>query len=185
MSDPLPNIPAALVAGDSVAWRIGDADHPAPAWTLGYRLINAEAVIDLTATADGDAHLVTVAAATSAAWAPGTYTWTAAFSAGAERHTVGSGSIAIKPNLAAMVSGYDARTSARRALDDARAALATWIATDGHVTEYQIADRQMRFASKADLLARINWLEREVAREEQAERLAAGLSPGRRVLVRF
>lgn len=178
-------LPSTHRAGDTLLVEQSLPDWPAPAWTLHWRLINAIGAIDLQAVASDDGHRLAVAADITAAWPAGAYTWTQWVSDGAVRQTLDTGAIQILPDIAAMDGGYDARTPARRALDDARAAFAAWISTDGHVTEYQIGDRTMRFASKEDLLARIQWLEREVAREDQAERLARGLGARRRVLVRF
>lgn len=172
-------------AGDTLLVEQSLSVWPAPTWTLYWRLINAAGVIDLEAGQDGESHRLEVAAAVTAGWTAGRYNWTQYVSDGTARQTLASGSIEVLPDLAAMTSGFDARTPARKALDDARAAYATWISTDGHVTDYQIGDRTMRFAGKADLLARIQWLEREVAREERAERLAQGLGGGRRLLVRY
>lgn len=178
--------PAFARAGDTLAWRRTLADYPAPGWTLKYRLINAAGKIDIVAGVDGSDHLVSVAAATTAAWAAGDYEWSAYVEGGSsERYTIATGRIVIKPNLVAQVAGFDARSTARKALDELRAALATWIATNGQVQEYEIAGRRMKYASAADLRARISLLEREVAREDAAEKLAAGQDPGRRLLVRF
>lgn len=178
--------PLYIQAGDTVAWTRAIADYPAGAWTLKYRLINAAAKIDITAAADGDTHSVTVAAATTATWAAGDYTWQAYVEGGSsERYTVASGRVTIKPDLAAKAAAFEARSTARKALDDTRAALATWIASNGQVQEYQIAGRVMKYSSVADIQGRIQLLEREVAREEAAEKLAAGLQPPRRVLVRY
>lgn len=178
--------PLFIQAGDTVAWTRNLADYPASAWDLKYRLINAAAKIDITAVADGDTHSVTVAAATTATWAAGEYTWQAYVEGGSsERYTVASGRLTIKPDLAAKAAAFEARSTARKALDDTRAALATWIASNGQVQEYEIAGRRMKYSSIADIQGRIQLLEREVAREESAEKLAAGLQPPRRVLVRF
>lgn len=187
MAQSIPTVePAFLVAGDSVSWRRSLADFPASAgWTLAYRLINAAGKIDITAAPDGDAYLVEESAASTAAWAAGEYAWQAYVTQGAERFTVGSGTLRIKPDLAAQAGGFDARSTARKALDDLRAALAAWVASNGHVNEADIGGRRVRFANAADIRARISMLEREVAREEAAERLAAGLPSGRRILVRF
>lgn len=183
----IPNTePSFLRAGDTVAWRKALADYPATSWTLNYRLINAAGKYDIAATADGVDHLVTVSSADSADWVPGDYTWQAYVLGGdSERYTVGTGTLTVQPDLAAQAAGFDARSTARKALDDTRAALATWIASNGQVQEYEIAGRRMKYASAADIQARIQLLEREVARETTAEKLAAGLSAGRRVLVRF
>lgn len=187
MAAPIPSTePVYVQAGDTVAWTRDLADYPAPAWTLKYRLINAAARIDITAAASGSAHSVSISAATTAAWVAGEYTWQAYVDgAASERHTVGGGRITIKPNLAAMGANYDARSAARKALDDTRAALSTWIASNGQVQEYEIAGRRMKYASMADILGRLRLLEREVANEDAAEKLAAGLQTARRLLVRF
>lgn len=177
--------PLYVRAGDTIAWTREHPDYPAGTWTLKYRLINAAARIDITAAADGTTHSVSEAAAATAAWPPGEYIWQAYVESGAVRYTVGTGTLTIKPNLAAAASGFDARSPARRALDDLRAALATWLASRGQVQEYSIAGRVMKYASAADIQARIQLLEREVAREAAAEKLAAGLNPPRRVLVRY
>lgn len=178
--------PVFIQAGDTVAWSRELPDYPASAWTLKYRLINAVARIDITATADGDTHQISVSASTSAAWTAGEYTWQAYVEGGtSERYTVGNGRLTIKPDLAAKSTAFEARSTARKALDDTRAALATWIASSGQVQEYSIAGRTMKYSSMADIQGRISLLEREVKREEAAEKLAAGLSPPRRLLVRF
>lgn len=187
MAQTIPTIePAFIQAGDTVAWTRALTDYPASAWTLKYRLINAAGKLDITATAEGDTHSISISAATTAAWDAGEYTWQAYVEGGSsERYTVGSGRLTIKPDLAAEASGYEARSIARKALDDLRAALATWIASNGQVQEYSIAGRTMKYASAADIQARIQLLEREVAREDAAEKLAAGIAPPRRILVRF
>jgi hypothetical protein len=177
--------PTTIAAGDTVTWRRELPDYPAGEWTLKYRLINLSGPIDITADADGAAHAVSVSAETTATWAAGTYLWQSFVEAGAVRHTIGDGTVVIKPNIAAMPGGYDARSTARKALDDARAARAAYIATNGHVAEYEIAGRRMKYKSAAEIEAHIQALEREVASEAKAERLAAGLPSGNRVLVRL
>lgn len=177
--------PAFIQAGDSFAWTRDFTEYPAPTWVLKYRLINASGKIDITAAASGTTHAVTVAAATSAAYAPGDYDWVAFVESGADRYTIGKGRVTVRPDLAAKTAGFDARSTAKKALDDTRAALATWIASNGQVNEYEIAGRRMRYASSEDIVARISLLEREVAREDAADKLAAGIAPARRLLVRF
>jgi len=178
--------PAVVTAGDTLTWSKSLADYPANAgWVLAYRLINAAGKIDITASAAGADHLVTVPAATSAGYNAGTYAWQAYVTKAAERYTVGTGSIVIKPNLAAQTGGFEARGTWQKALDDLRAALAAWLTSSGQVAEYEIAGRRMKFASAADIRQRIAIAERELARESQAELAAAGKALGRQVYVRF
>jgi hypothetical protein len=186
MADILLREPAIIQAGDTISWKRTLPKYPASdGWQLSYRFINASAYIDVTASADGDDHLVVIPASTSATYQPGDYVWQAYVTKGAERYTVDAGHLTIRQNLAAMPFGYDARSQAQRALDDLRAALANWLSTSGTVREYTIAGRTMSFASADEIKARIQLAEREVAREAIAERLAKGLDPLRRVLVRF
>lgn len=175
--------PASIQAGDSITWQRTLPEHPASdGWQLSYRLINAGARIDIVAAADGDAHLVTIAAAISAAYAPGTYTWLAAATRTTERATVGQGTVTIKPDWAASAGGADARSPAVRALDDLRAALLKWLATSGQVQEYEIAGRRMRFATATEIRERIRMAEGEVNREALT---FGGQPPARRIAVRF
>lgn len=186
MAQSIPSVePAYIRAGDTIKWTRSLADYPASTWTLSYRLINAAGNIDITATADGDDHAVTVPAATSAAYTPGQYEWVASVTDGSDRYTVGSGRLTIQPDLAAEAAGYEARSTARQALADLRSALATWLSTSGRVQSYTVAGRSMTFVTADEIRQRIGLAEREVAREEAEERLAAGMSTGKRVLVRF
>ena len=148
--------PTSLQAGDTITWRRLLPDYPASeGWELSYRLINAAARIDIVSTADGDAHLVNIPAATSAGYAAGEYTSIAQVTRGTDRHTVGQGAIVIKPDWAAATTGADARTPSQRALADLRAALMRWLSTQGHVQEYEIAGRRMRFATVDEIRQRI------------------------------
>ena len=179
------SVPASVRAGDSVSWRISLADYPASdGWVLAYRLINATAKIDIAASSDGADHLVAEAAADTDGWAAGTYAWVAAVTKGANRYTVGSGSIEILPDLAAVAAaGYDTRSTATKLLAAIEAVLENR-ATRADL-EYEIAGRRIKFMPLPDLLAARDKLKREVAAEIQAQRVAAGLPAGNRVLVRF
>lgn len=186
MPPPVPTaVPEFFVAGDTLTWKISLPDYPANAgWTLKYRLINAAGRIDITAAASGADHLITVATATSAAYVPGKYTWQAYVEKSTERYTVGSGAIEIKPNLAAQTAGYDTRSPARKALDAIDAALATY-GNKAWTQSYQIAGRGMTFRSNEEFVRFRSKLIVEVRGEEAAERMAAGLSPRRKIRVRF
>lgn len=178
--------PAYLQAGDTIHWQRTLPDYPAgDGWVLAYRFINQAARIDVVSVADGDVHQVSISAAATGAYAAGDYTWTAFVTRGADRYTIGQGRTTIRPDLANQAAGFDARSPARRALDDLRSALLKWLSTSGHVQEYEIAGRRMRFASAGDIRARIAIAQREVANEVSAQRIAAGQTTGRRVLVRF
>jgi hypothetical protein len=176
--------PTRITAGDTLAWRKSLADYPATVWTLKYRLINAAGKVDITATADGTDHLVGVSATTSAAYAAGSYAWTAWVEKAGERVTVGGGTMVIAPNLAVQNS-FDARSDAAIIVDQLMAAYKTFTATQGHVAEYEIAGRRMKYRSSAEILEQLNHWQAILATEKRAERMAAGLGAGNKLLVRF
>ena len=180
--------PTTLQAGDTIRWTVDLPQYPASDWVLSYRLINADSSIDISGAqdpADPSRHLISITAAASAAYKPGAYTAVATVSRGADRHTVGRKEMRVLPDLAAAPEPVDARSESRRALDDLRAALRRWLSTQGTVVEYEIAGRRIRFATADDIRKRIQLAEAEVVREEEADRMAAGLGRRRRVLVRF
>lgn len=186
MAIPIPTRePSEITAGDTVTWSKSLADYPASAgWVLKYRLINAAAKIDITASASGDDHLVAVSAASSAGWAAGSYTWQSYVTKAAERYTLETGSLAIKPDLAAQAGGFDTRTPSRKTLDLLDAAMVEH-GSSAWTQEYEIAGRRMKFVNAADFMAFRSKVVAEVGREETAARIAAGLPIKSKVLVRF
>lgn len=178
--------PAAVVAGDTITWQKSISDYPAGTWTLKYRLINSAGKIDITATADGTTHLVSVSASASASWTAGDYTWQAWVENGGatERHTVGSGTIEVKPNIA-VATTLDARTDAAKIVDQLMAAYQSYTASNGHLSEFSIAGRTVKYRSAAEILEQLNFWEARVAAEKRAERIAAGIGAGNKILVRF
>lgn len=176
--------PTRITAGDTTTWLKTLTDYPASAgWVLAYTLINSASKYTITATASGDDHLATSTAAATAAWLPGTYTWQAAVTRAAERYTVANGQLVVAPNLAAATT-YDTRSSARKALDAVNTAMETY-GTKAYLQGYEIAGRKQQFQTPGDFLAFRSKLIAEVAREDNATRLAAGLAPKNQLQVRF
>lgn len=176
--------PGQVTAGDTVTWAKTLTDYPASAgWALAYTLINASAKISIATTASGDDHLATVAASTTAGWTAGTYTWVATVTKAAERYTLGQGSITVHPNLAAATT-FDTRSTAKKALEAVNTLLENY-GNKAYLQSYEIAGRKQAFTSPGDFLAFRSKLIAEVAREDNAARLAAGLSPRNQLQVRF
>ena len=173
-----------ITAGDTIIWQKSLSDYPAnDGWVLAYTLINAAAKKTVTAAASGADHLVTITAATSAAWAAGLYTWVATVTKAAERYTVGTGSITVVADLAALAT-FDARTSARKALDAVNLALETY-GSKAYLQAYEINGRSQKFHTPGDFLAFRSRLSAEVAGEEAAANIAAGIQPRNQIRVRF
>lgn len=181
-------IPTPFTAGDTLTWTEAVALYPAGSgYTLHYALLKTGVRVVLDSTASGDDHAFSVSATTSAAYTAGVYDWTAYVTtvAGA-RYTVGSGRLEIKPNLAAQAGGYDNRSQSRKILEDLKTAYQAYITNgSGHVQEYEIAGRRMKYRSAAEILQQINYWEAKCAAEDRQAAIANGQAPANRLLVRF
>jgi hypothetical protein len=110
--------PDSLTAGETLTFKRTLADFPASeGWTLEYAFRGAGSDIEFGSTADGDDHLVEVAATTTAGWVPGTYYGQALAVNGAVTTIVWRGKLELLNNLAEEAGGFDPRTHARIVLD--------------------------------------------------------------------
>lgn len=191
-------------AGDSLGFTVTVAEFPpSDGWTLRYRLVPrfttpVQAPILLTATPSGEDYVISAAPNTTAAWAPGVYGWARWVEKTGARQVLDDleshGQLEVLADPAQAVQGADNRSQARRALDEAKAALAnasTRAANAGTVgvpVEYRIADRSMKFENaseaQAGLVKAVNYWQIEVNREDRRKRLDAGLGDPRKVFVR-
>jgi hypothetical protein len=117
--------PIRVVAGDTASWTRSFSDYPASAsWALTYafRLQLGSGKLSITATVVGDGFAATIAAADSALMKPGLWSWAAYVTKTTERYHVGSGTLTVTPNLAAIDYDTDLRTPVKRAYDNAMAA---------------------------------------------------------------
>lgn len=178
--------PTTFRAGDSVTWTEDLAAYPASSgWVLKYKLLFASGTAStFQASASGDAHIVTIAKTTTAAWTAGAATLVSWVEKGSDRITLDQQSVTIHPDLA-VATTFDGRSQAVKALVDAKSALAGYVAGgQGHVAEYEISGRRMKFRSADEIVALIDHYEREVAAERALSAVLQGASPGR-VYVRF
>lgn len=178
--------PVTLRAGDAVAWAVALPAYPADdGWQLHYRVLwpsGDPATFD--AAAQGADHAVALASADTAGWQAGRATLVWWVVRDTTRVTLGQQAINILPDLTAATS-HDARSANQRALDDARAALQNYLSSGrGHVLEYDVAGRRMKFRSVDELRALIQFYEGQVAIEHARAAALAGGSPGR-ILTRF
>ena len=173
--------PSTIFAGDTLTWSKSLEDYPASAWTLTYSFVRQGKSISVTASAEGNAHRVSVAASTTATWLPGTYLWTSYATSGSERYTVETGELVIKPNPAA--GGYDTRSYVKRVLDAIEALIEGRAAAD--VDSYSIGGRSLSKMPIAELLKWRSQYRREYQAEQSADRLARGLGSGRKILTRL
>ena len=177
--------PGALRAGDTWKWTKTVADYPASAWTLKYRFKSPSAGFEITASASGDDYAVTVSAATTAAYASGTYSWIAWVEGGtSEKYTVDTGIVEIDPDYRSgtATAALDDRSHARKTL----AAIESWIESrNPGVAEYEIAGRRMKYIPVSDLIKLRQVYKSEVAAEDAADAIANGTGVGRRIQFRI
>lgn len=174
-----------LIAGDTLSFPTSVPEYPASdGWTLTYRLVprSSGSVITITASAVGDDYEVNEAAAVTALWGAGEYTWAGYVTKGTERYTVDQGTITVKPNPGSATT-WDGRTHARKTLDAIEAVIANRATMDQE--EYAINGRSLKRTPVAELIKLRSFYKAEVFREEEAERMSAGLGSRRRVYVRF
>lgn len=172
--------PATINPGDTVKWTRSLADYPASdSWVLSYEFVNSGSRFAATASASGADHLVTLAAATTSGYTAGTYDWRARVTKSGEVYTVGQGRTIVRASFA---SATDARSSARVALEAVEACIQGRASSS--TLEYEIAGRRLKHLSPADLLKLRDALRIDVAREDAATAMAAGLANPGRIYVR-
>jgi hypothetical protein len=175
-----------LIAGDSLNFLTKSGDYPATAgWVLKFRLVpraSSNLPIGIISAAEGSDFRTTAPASETAQWAADDYSWTSWVERADEVYSVDSGQITVKPNPRTVGAGYDGRSLARKALEDAKAALAAWKPTQ---RRYKIGEREMEFNSTAEIVKAISYWEAEAQREDRAARLAAGLPDRRKSYVRL
>lgn len=178
-----------ITAGDTLNFEVPVSGYAsADGWALKFRLVpraSGGAPIEFTTIAgtDGAAHLVQVGASTTAAWAPGVYSWTSWVERPGERYSVSRGQVSVLPDPASQTGGYDARSQAEIALEAVNAVL-QGRATDA-VARYRINGREVERYSIPDLQRLRSLLEADVARERRAAGLADRTGTVQRILVRM
>lgn len=175
-----------IYAGDTLEFTTSLSDYPASdGWTLKHRLAprSAGTELDITSTADGDDHLTSVAAATTINWATGWYTVTTYVEKATERYTIERGQTEILAASTTLADGTDNRTHARKVLDAIEAVLEGRASLDQQ--EYAINGRSLKRTPIGDLMRLRQLYRAEVAGEDAAANLAAGLGTARKVQVRL
>ena len=137
----------------------------------------------ITASESGDDYLVEVASATSAAYTPGNYNWSAYItrSSDSERVEIDSGVWSVDLNLAA--STDDPRTHAAVMVDKLEATLESLAAK--LTTSYSIADRSNTLRSMEECKQQLREYRAEVRRETYITRAKNGQRTGETILTRF
>lgn len=172
--------PTTITAGDTVRWRKVLQGYVASEWSLEYLFASAKGVKTVAATANSDntGFEVHIPAAESVDWPAGAYTWRARVKKGDDVYTVAEGLCTVAPVLAA---GVDARSPARRALEQIK----EYLANPNSIAcqSYTIKGRSLSQYGLPELWQHHDRLVQEVAREDaHGGRKALG---GGRIFVGF
>lgn len=165
--------PLDITAGSTVKWKKTLSHYKASdGWTLTYAIRGAT-ILDITASADGADHSVTLSATQTGALKSGTYWWNAYASKGVERFDVGTGTFTVKANLASLLGGaYDGRSHVKKVLDAIEATLEGRASTLDKETE--INGVRVEFYSATELLLLYDRYKAMYSKEVNAERIARG-----------
>ena len=146
--------PSEVTAGDTWTWKKSLSDFLASdSWVLTYALVKDGKQIKLTASADGDDHLIEEVPTDTAKHDPGIYHYQAYVTKSTERYLVGTGTIEVLPDFAQSV-GYDNRSHAKKALDAIEAVL-----------ENKATQDQLSYSIGGRSLSRFSWAELIEARD--------------------
>lgn len=163
--------PSTIHAGDTLRFLRSLPDYPAGAgWVLKHRLAPrspAGTALVFDASPVGDDHQVNVPATVTAGWSADVYTLVAWVERGADVHTLDQTQLTVRPDPRTVGGGYDGRSMAQKALDDCRAAFATFSSTRGTQRRYKIGEREMEFNTAAEIIKQIQYWESEVNREDR------------------
>ena len=177
------SIPTQHVAGDTLNVTLsGDLYPPADGWSAQLVLLGPVRVA-VAATAGSSDYTATTTTVTVA----GVYALRGIYTRAPSRYTVDLGQLTVTPDPALNgTTGQTLKGAAQLRLDALLTMYDAHIASGKAIVgEYQIAGRQMRFSTLADLLTAINAARRDVEAEAAAQRIAAGLGGRTRFVVRM
>lgn len=98
-------IPSELTAGVTWRWTLSFADFPASAGWVATAYFRGAAVLDVVATADGDAHAFVATADATADVVPGTYEVVVRAALAGEKYDATAAVVTVRPDLAQSGSG--------------------------------------------------------------------------------
>jgi hypothetical protein len=183
-----------LRVGDTWSFNVAAADYPAGEWTMTLYLVPrftapVQSIIDLTSTASDSEHQFAVAASVTATYEPGQYGFATVVTDRIQRFTLDgsewAGEVILRPDPAAATQGDDHRTAAQKAIEDLKAALSSYTASNGHVSEYEINGRRMKFRSILEITELIDFWQKERAAEIRRDAISRGMADPRKVYVAF
>jgi len=173
--------PTEIIAGDTLAWTKSLSDYPAnDTWVLSYYL-RGPSVINITTTASGANHAVSVLATVTTNYIPGEYTWVAKVTKGTDVYTVGSGKVTITQNMQSISGQVDLRSDVQIAYDNA---MTIWKAVTKYGS-YSIAGRTYTSRNLNEIIQLVEKCKRDLMVERMQDQYEkTGINP-RHIKVRF
>lgn len=160
-------LPDKIGAGLTFDKLVTQTAYPAPVWVLSAAL-RGPGAMNLTASAEGTQHRLTVSAATTANWVPGLYSYSVRVTDGTDVFEIEAGQLEITPDLTSAAEGHDGRTHAQRTLEAIEAVIEKRASLDQE--RYRINNRELYRTPIADLLKLRDLYRAEVRREQAAAR---------------
>lgn len=167
-----------IAAGYTLEFSTSTPDYPASeGWALKYKLAPRAggSIINITATADGDDHLVQITAATTATWAAGWYTFEAYVEKGAEVYSLERGPVQI---VAALAAGQDTRLHVEKVIDAIEAVIENRASLDQE--EVSVNGRSLKRTPVEQLIVLRSKYRNELQSMQAADKLANGITGGGR-----
>lgn len=161
-------VPSTFTSGDTVRFKIVDATHPAPGWTLAFTLRGPNSLLTVTATVTNVVdHLVTLTAVQTAALFPGDYSTGQVFTEtlSSDKISFSGAHIRVSPNLADTSTGprRAAYILARTAYESLAASKFSTVSFNGQSFSRQTA---------SDLMKIVDRLHMDALREDKERGLA-------------
>ena len=174
-------MPRTIHQGDSAYWAINETSYPSSdGWVLDVSIMSGINTHTIRAAPAANGYTVTLAPADTVSWVPGIHLVQHVFSRAGERRTFVMGDIWVGPGNAST-----GPTQAQAALDAVKSAYASYMASNGTISSYEIAGRKVSYRTSAEIIVAIRFWEREVAKEDYQRRILQGLPSGATVRVRF
>lgn len=159
--------PNGIQAGLTLRRLVVQPAYPAPEWRLSV-VLRGPSVIDLHAVPDGRNHLLHVPATTTREWLHGEYAVSVRAQRGDDIEEIDSGTVTVRPDIAQLAAGHDARSHVQRVLDAIEAVLEKRATLDQE--QYRINNRELRRTPIADLLKLRDRYRGELARMKAASK---------------
>jgi len=186
MSAPIPTIePTSFAAGDSLSWTKSLADYSAnDGWSLLYCFRGkALSTLDLTSTASGSDHLLSLTTTATENLLPGKYTVAGYAQKTGERVQIFLGTITVTQNLYSTIVGEDTRSPNRITLDNIEAVIQGRASSS--VLNSTVNGTRLERVPIADLLKLRDYYASLVASEGDAELISQGKKVDRRIIFQF